>query len=149
MSSFMGNIEDQFFSAIIYCPGIVSTSALSESIIEDHLTTLTQMYSELCETGVRGSWTDESYEDQVRNRLMDEDGNLLVTGSEHEYWNNLADVTSAIQLYANEIEARFLDIMDRNHDTLVNVSENYKVMNVSVVRKRPDYWVLRIEGIPL
>jgi len=136
----------QIHMMMIRSPNLESVSNLASSIVEDELLHVVRNYDDIAEDGVEHGWMNESFATQVRCRLFDENGKVRITGGQDEFWNAVKNPKKTVKFYAAEADRLMHEIMDNNHDLLLEVSANYLIENIHVARKLPNMWVLQITG---
>lgn len=137
------------YSVNLVCEGIGNFSSVASSVLEDYLTDLFIDYQDTVVDAHENCEALPHFDDQVRSRLMADDGTVRFTGNEHFYWATMRDPETMVTTILNEINTALDAIIEKNHDVLMHVSASYIVRAVTVKRQFPNMWVLDVEGAPL
>jgi len=131
---------------MLRCKRLDTLGSVVASVIEEELFHLISDFEEIADTGLDHNLSYDRYISCVAGRLLDANGVVRLTGNEHEYWQIVRCPTTAIKNYANEIESVVIEIMDDNHDALLEVSQKMIVDSVRVARTLPGLWVVEVAG---
>lgn len=137
------------YSLNLVCEGIGGLSTVAASVIEDYLTDMLIDYSDVVVDTHAKCEEIPYFDDQVRSRLLNDDGSVRFTGNEHVYWATMQDPQTMVSAILEEINSTMDSIIEKNHASLMHVSTNYLIREVAVRRQFPNMWVLDIEGAPM